>query len=639
MNVKERNKRAAVAVASVKDDALRFGEADLNGDQELDLYELTCELRNSSRKHMLASRAIANLLGSHAHSTLLPAPFMAVRSEEFYAMQPRTFREQHGPGQIRKWFDAADLDRSGRLSIDEFFRWTVGNAAIRHGAGSLKAAFEKFDKDKTGEIDALEFGKLCDELGFGAVSHELFRQLDQDQSGAILYTELLQWVQDTPNTAFSKQLLTSMVWSADEAKSTDKQQFDTSGWVLKGQSAKEIRAELQQLLGSSGAQVADLLGMFNESGSANLLIDDSKFHVTMRKLGYRGMPHVLDDIFQSLDADGSGSIGYDELFEFVRGYRHSLDARSKAVNGLKFRAPPPATSLAEVDWNVETLRMMLIGTLEHAKIGAADVMKAWDRSGDLSLNRGEWINNIHSLFRTAGSRLWQEEVFPVVEQSFIDIQKGGDIRATDISIMELERWLAAKPKMKKIKLKTRKKQDSDAGDRRELSLVARADQAIEAGKRKAASRKAAEEAVEEEKITRWKLTQKMQPNGQRWDLPPLQRWEIPKRIEKADFRVGVTPSSPMNAKTLTRLGSSKLISPRTEGRHVRRLEPLLSPRHLDYATSEHRSRPVRTAPASGLDVTTAPSPVPNDHPLAFLFEIGFTPVKRDGFGKRIDKVA
>ena len=53
-NVKERNKRAAVAVASVKDDALRFGEADLNGDQELDLYELTCKLPNSSRKHMLA---------------------------------------------------------------------------------------------------------------------------------------------------------------------------------------------------------------------------------------------------------------------------------------------------------------------------------------------------------------------------------------------------------------------------------------------------------------------------------------------------------------------------------------------------------------------------------------------------------
>ena len=156
--------------------------------------------------------------------------------------------------------------------------------------------------------------------------------------------------------------------------------------------------------------------------------------------------------------------------------------------------------------------------------------------------------------------------------------------------------VAAKPKMKKIKLKTRKKQDSDAGDRRELSLVARADQAIEAGKRKAASRKAAEEAVEEEKITRWKLTKRCSRMGKDGTFHHYSAGGIPKRIEKAD-RVGVTPSSPMNAKTLTRLGSSKLISPRTEGRHVRRLEHLLSPRHLDYATSEHRSRPVRTAPA------------------------------------------
>ena len=37
LQVKERNKKAAVAAASVKDDALRFGEVDLNGDQELDL--------------------------------------------------------------------------------------------------------------------------------------------------------------------------------------------------------------------------------------------------------------------------------------------------------------------------------------------------------------------------------------------------------------------------------------------------------------------------------------------------------------------------------------------------------------------------------------------------------------------------
>jgi Ca2+-binding EF-hand superfamily protein len=526
-------------------------------------------------------------------------------------MQPSIFREQHGPVQIRKWFDAADRDHSGRLSIDEFFRWTVGNAVFKHGAGSLKAAFERYDKDKTGEIDALEFGKLCADMGFGAVSHELFRQLDQDQSGAIVYTELLDWVQDAKDSAFSKQLLTSLAWSCDEAKKVDKQKMDTSGWVLRGQSAKEIRDELRGFLSSSGKQVADLLMLFNEEGgSAKLLIDESKFHVTLRRLGYKGLPQVLDECFAALDADGSGSVGFDELFEFVRGYRHSLDPRSKVVNGLRFRPPHPATSLVEVQWDVEALRMMIRDTLARAKLGASDVMKAWDKSGDLALNRSEWVSNVRALFRTSEARLWEDEVLAVVSQSFQEVQYGGDVRSTEISIQELERWLAPKPKLQHIRLKTRRspRGGGKGGETEQTpSLSARADQAIEAGKRRAAARQAAVHASEREKLTRWKQTRQMHPNGQKWELPPVQRWEMPRAITPRDFDVGHTRSSPMNATTLSRLGSPDQtlfgptsVTPRTQTQTPRHGRSMImaSPR-VAMGSSGRRLHELREAGRSG----------------------------------------
>ena len=39
--------------------------------------------------------------------------------EEFLAMQPRQLRDMHSTSTIREWFDAADTDGSGRLSVNE----------------------------------------------------------------------------------------------------------------------------------------------------------------------------------------------------------------------------------------------------------------------------------------------------------------------------------------------------------------------------------------------------------------------------------------------------------------------------------------------------------------------------------------
>ena len=66
---------------------------------------------------------------------------------------------------------------------------------------------------------------------------------------------------------------------------------------------------------------------------------DVEFHRALTTtFRFRGPAAVVRAVFNSLDTDGDGVIGFDELFEFVRGRRHSLDKRGrKAVGGLRLR--------------------------------------------------------------------------------------------------------------------------------------------------------------------------------------------------------------------------------------------------------------------------------------------------------------
>ena len=78
---------------------------------------------------------------------------------------------------------------------------------------------------------------------------------------------------------------------------------------------------------------------------------------------YRGSAHVVFSVFRTLDTDGSGQIGFDELFEFVHGKRHSLDTRSQR-RLPRLLEPPPGLTLDTMLWDVETLRTLLQQVIE-----------------------------------------------------------------------------------------------------------------------------------------------------------------------------------------------------------------------------------------------------------------------------------
>ena len=195
-------------------------------------------------------------------------------------------------------------------------------------------------------------------------------------------------------------------------------------------------------------------------------------------------------MFESIDTDKSGKIGFDELFEFVRGHRHSLDHRTKhGFQGLQL--PPGADfTLNEIAWDLETLRILMQQMLIRFH-GASRRDSAWDDSGDFQLDKREFVQNMRKFLDDQHADLWDSEVQPIVEQAFGAIQEvtivgadgkrrdaggnshnervrvsgiaknrfAGDANQLRIDIIEFERWLDAptqRPEHLKVVPKSRK---------------------------------------------------------------------------------------------------------------------------------------------------------------------------------------
>jgi Ca2+-binding EF-hand superfamily protein len=180
---------------------------------------------------------------------------------QFYDMQPPGLREKFPESTFQAWFDSADLNRSGVLTIDQVFLWTLENACVKHGEDAMRTLFTRYDPDRSGVLDAFEFEKVCDDLGFGLASHTIFRALDPDASGSVSYSELMTALHDdgAPLSAeMEKQIKSIIVSAVSETKTQTQKVFDIKGWVVMGETAKELKEQMRKLLLESGAHVVRL---------------------------------------------------------------------------------------------------------------------------------------------------------------------------------------------------------------------------------------------------------------------------------------------------------------------------------------------------------------------------------------------
>lgn len=376
--------------------------------------------------------------------------------EEFVAMQPACLHDMYSEDDMRAWYDEADDNGDGTLSINEFFQWSLTkSSAGGGGAAILEAAFKKYDPNGSGSLDIDEFKQMARDMGFGYMANEAFAVLDDDSSGYITFKELLaSLMEKTPRNTETKKLLFGCIWAWGQEQASPKKRppIDTSKWKIKGQDALTVREELRALLKGSGRHITELCPLFDEDNTGNLTIDDIEFMKVLKKWGFRGIPSILDDVFESINTSGTGTINYDEFFEFVRGHRHALDHRERnaIILQLHIDVPPGASfSLVDMAWDVEpsayesveSMRLLMQQMLLLNNCSPTDLMRAWDRSGDKQLDKREFVINIKKLFRAA-PELWKREVHRVAEAAFGIIQDDGmDVNASAMDIIELEEWL------------------------------------------------------------------------------------------------------------------------------------------------------------------------------------------------------
>ena len=368
-------------------DALRFAEADENGDNDLDFGE-------------------------------------------FLKMQPRCVREEHSDTEIREWFDSADTNKSGTVSINEFFTWTLQMHALT-GMDAVRNVFNKYDKNDTGCVELEEFSLLCSDLGFGAAAQDIFHELDRDNSGVVVFSEVLAFLmnaatekQQTKNrpgmmrsppkrgaeqprlvdeSVHTKQLVMAMAWLGDNSKSDDamrtgqreKPPVDTSRWKLDASDAPGLVKQLRDNITATCASVTELVEIFNWEASGNRTsadffdITEKEFIKTMReRFNYTaGSLSVLKGAFSALGGD-DGKVEVDELFEFVTGRTNAMKMRNTIGNlDNLFLEPTEGGDDDDKPWTVDVLRRAMQNMLIKNRTMPHILINAWDLNGDHRLSR------------------------------------------------------------------------------------------------------------------------------------------------------------------------------------------------------------------------------------------------------------
>ncbi|KOO25580.1 calcium-dependent protein kinase 17-like protein [Chrysochromulina tobinii] len=450
-------------------------------------------------------------------------------------MQPASVHAKHSREEIRKWFDAADDNGDGELSIEEFFKWSLHKASQKFGETTLNTVFEKFDKDRSGYLNAWEFEQAATEMGFGGVADHLFKSLDHDCSGTVTYSELIASLQagTTEVDVETKTLLSSLLWTADVGvKSESNRSLKTAVDEVQGRDVPTVMYELREVLLKHGGQTIDLMKLFDDDATNEYIIDDMEFTKAMRtRFGFKGTKKLLDNVFKAIANGRRAGIGFDEFYEFVRGKKHSFDRRLKLTDDMRL-LPPPGTTLDSLVWDVNTLLVLMQQMMARCNIGPMDIMRAWDVDENRQLSKPEFFGHVEALLDGASRDLWASEVAKVAKQAYEHVAALGSGRSSadprkQIDIVQLERWLNT-PCDQPIAVKLRGSrqamrnppptEERKVRPRVDVAAKVRAD--IEAAAERAARAKEEYLAEERKDLDRFVKSRNSSMPVQRWEVPP-----------------------------------------------------------------------------------------------------------------------
>jgi len=353
---------------------------------------------------------------------------------EFLDAVPPHVREMRSPREIRRWFDMLDKNKTGCVSIDEFYKWSLGAASMSSGSGIMKT-FARFDSDGDGHVTEREFCQAAYEMGYGHAAQKLYKAMPQ-QGGQIDYkraiSDLGNMSRTMDETKEMRDFLAAMAWDTVESF-VDSAAIEGYGWKLVSKEPEAIREEVARLLQKDGVHLSDIFETLDTSDDYRISRDE--FVLGFERLfAYQGPQEALVAIFVAMDVDKSGVVHLDELNGWVNG-RHLRTERLLTEALLA-----PRVHAHEESWDVRRLQTEMVSMLTENGLCAADVFRAWDGDGNDSLTKREYLIGFKRLFGRLKEALWYSKVRWAVTETFklVDAERSGAIQ-----IDEIEKWLAA----------------------------------------------------------------------------------------------------------------------------------------------------------------------------------------------------
>ena len=356
--------------------------------------------------------------------------------DEFLKMLPQHTVESHSKSEIRTWFNAADTDHSGKLSVSEFFVWSLSSSARKTGSG-VEGVFRRYDRDGSGRLDELEFTQAVEDMGFGEWAKELFAQLPQLPDRTVNYVTIIEGVKQMRFSKSMQDFFLAMAW--DGRRKLDIVIDDTQH-PFTGSTAEDVRHSLLSLLERNDLRLSDVFREMDDDGS-NLVAFDEFKRAFEEELRFVGDGRVLHEIFNRLDGDGSGMVGFSELQAWARGRKTRVALQRERIRNVSL-----ADRVVEEEdaWDEERLRMELKRVLESGGVSATEMVRTWSDDGNNVLSKSEFLKHLKKLVGDAA--LWYSEVRGAAMDAFESIDMMGAAGTDDgnLDIIEVCQWLDGK---------------------------------------------------------------------------------------------------------------------------------------------------------------------------------------------------
>ena len=263
--------------------------------------------------------------------------------EEFCALVREREDADHTDEELRERFTALDGDGSGLVDMHEYVRWSLRDALSR-SAQRVIDLFRQWDEDGSGEIDKKEFRMAIRSMGFTFIQDDseidtVFDEFDMDGSGKLDYKELNKQLRQGAGSALDPSLRPGAMGEIG-TKSGNKHKLRRRkpGEKPKGTSVigaidpdsdVPIQEQIRDLLSKNAVRVIDLFREWDDDG--NGLVDKKEFRKAMSAMGIQASKEDINAVFDSMDADGGGTLEYGEMNKaFRRGGTVKLDANLQA---------------------------------------------------------------------------------------------------------------------------------------------------------------------------------------------------------------------------------------------------------------------------------------------------------------------